>query len=40
MKYKKLSNHFWKVEINGNIIVGNWENINKGIQEMMKNGDN
>lgn len=40
MKYKKLSNHFWKVEINRNIIVGNWENINKGIQEMMKNGDN
>lgn len=35
MKYKKLSNHFWQVEINGNIIVGTWEAVNKDAQEMI-----
>ncbi|MGL5229178.1 MAG: hypothetical protein ACRC8F_00015 [Cetobacterium sp.] len=35
MKYKKLSNHFWQVEINGCVFVGTWDVVTKDVQEMM-----
>lgn len=29
MRFKRVSNHFWKVEFNGFISIGTWEQINR-----------
>ncbi|MCQ8213060.1 hypothetical protein NON08_11095 [Cetobacterium somerae] len=29
MRFKRVSNHFWRVESNGFIIVGTWEQCQK-----------
>lgn len=33
MKFKKLSNNFWKCEFNGKVFVGTWNKV----QEEIKN---
>lgn len=32
MKFKKVSNNFWRVEINGKIFAGKWEALLEEIQ--------
>lgn len=29
MRFKKISNYFWKVETNGILIIGTWEQCQK-----------
>lgn len=33
MKFKKVSNNFWKLEVKGEVHVGTWEQL----QEVIKN---
>lgn len=34
MKFKRLSNHFWKVEANGHVLVGTWDQLEKELKEV------
>ena len=34
MKFKKLSDHFWKVEANGNILIGPYEQLEKQLMQV------
>ena len=35
MKFKRLSNHFWKCEIQGTLFVGTWEQLEQEIKEVI-----
>lgn len=35
MRFKKLSNNFWKLEANGHVFVGTWATVNKEAQKMV-----
>lgn len=34
MKFKRVSDHFWKVESMGVIIIGTWEQCQKEIEKL------
>lgn len=35
MKFKRLSTHFWELELNGMKIVGTWDKINQEAAEKL-----
>ncbi len=37
MRFKRVSNHFWRVESNGILIVGTWEQCQKELNDLCSN---